>query len=312
MPALVSIVLPTHNGERYLAQSIESCLAQTYRDLELIVVDDCSSDATPQIARRFADADPRVRVLRNDPNRKLPASLNRGFAETKGAFLTWTSDDNWYRPEAIASMVEVLEARPSVALVYADVTDIDDAGAEIRKWRAAEADSLVERNCVGACFLYRRAVMERLGGYAEDLFLAEDYDYWLRVYAAFEIQPLNRDLYAYRRHPDSLTNRHLAKVRDIARRVIERHLPEFRRTKPMAALRAELSLSRQALDEGDVARSRRLFFGALGRHPFRIWQRLDGFGLPVTAILGRPVASVLEGARDRVRGEPGERAGNGS
>jgi glycosyltransferase involved in cell wall biosynthesis len=159
----VSIVLPTHNGERFLAQSIESCLSQPFRDIELIVVDDCSTDSTPRIARRYAHADPRVRVLRNDPNRKLPASLNRGFSEARGAYLTWTSDDNWYRPDAIGSMAEFLDAHADVGLVYAGMTDVDDAGAELKRRAALPPECLVEWSCVGACFLYRREVRDRLG-----------------------------------------------------------------------------------------------------------------------------------------------------
>src|SRR5688572_20908989 len=108
--AMVSIVLPTFNGSRYLAESIESCLAQTYRAWELIIVDDCSTDETPSIIKSFEARDSRIRSIRNQKNLKLPGSLNAGFAEAKGALFTWTSDDNLYRPNALEVMVAEIES----------------------------------------------------------------------------------------------------------------------------------------------------------------------------------------------------------
>ena len=91
---VVSIVLPVWNGEKYLTTAINSILAQRFADFELIVVNDCSTDKYAVIARGFAAADPRIRVIDNERNLKLPASLNRGFKTARGAFFTWTSDDN--------------------------------------------------------------------------------------------------------------------------------------------------------------------------------------------------------------------------
>ena len=103
----VSIVLPTYNGaSKYLRQAIESCLNQTYRDIELIVVDDCSTDSTPDVVRSFND--PRIRYVRNETNQRLPRSLNIGFALTTGEYLTWTSDDNEFLPEAVDVMLDFL------------------------------------------------------------------------------------------------------------------------------------------------------------------------------------------------------------
>src|SRR5438128_1966436 len=91
---LVSVILPTHNGSKYLRQSIESCLSQTYLDIELIVVDDGSMDETSAILESLTDD--RVRKIRHQTNRGLSAALNTGCAEARGEYLTWTSDDNLY------------------------------------------------------------------------------------------------------------------------------------------------------------------------------------------------------------------------
>src|SRR5262245_61923913 len=93
----VSIVLPTYNGSRFLAESIQSCLDQTYPDFELIIVDDCSTDVTPAIIAEFSARDSRVHTVRHEKNKKLPGALNTGMALSRGRFLTWTSDDNLYR-----------------------------------------------------------------------------------------------------------------------------------------------------------------------------------------------------------------------
>jgi glycosyltransferase involved in cell wall biosynthesis len=105
---LVSIILPTYNGSRFLERAIQSCLGQTYFSIELIIVDDASTDSTPEILARAVKQDTRVRVIWHDRNRKLPAALNTGFSEAKGEFLTWTSDDNEYLPNAIEQMVDFL------------------------------------------------------------------------------------------------------------------------------------------------------------------------------------------------------------
>ena len=84
----ISIVLPTFNGERYLKSSIHSILSQTFPDWELIIVDDCSTDGTADIIKRYAQSDSRIRVIRNEKNQKLPGSLNIGFSVAKGEYLT--------------------------------------------------------------------------------------------------------------------------------------------------------------------------------------------------------------------------------
>jgi glycosyltransferase involved in cell wall biosynthesis len=116
--ALVTIVLPTYNGVRYISQSIESCLGQTYDNIELIVVDDASADNTADIVREYAARDSRVSYLRHAVNRKLPAALNTGFAAAKGAFHTWTSDDNAYKENAIEHMLARLSSEQDVSIVF--------------------------------------------------------------------------------------------------------------------------------------------------------------------------------------------------
>lgn len=199
----VSIVLPTYNGARYLSASIDSCLKQTYPNIELVIVDDCSTDATPSILDGYRN-DPRVKIIRHTMNSKLPSALNTGFSHSSGAYLSWTSDDNLYISDAIEQMVDYLEGHPDVAFVYADYWLIDDHGDIMRRVRAGPPEHLREY-CAIACFLYRRDVYDKVGDYDPALFRYEDYDYWLRVMQSFKMAWYPEPLYFYRRHISSLT-----------------------------------------------------------------------------------------------------------
>ncbi len=248
---LVSIVLPTHNGSRYLAESVRSCVGQTFTDWELIIVDDCSDDGTPQVIAELEAADSRIRSIRNDPNRRLPASLNIGFAAARGDLLTWTSDDNRYRPDALARMVDHLLQHPDVGLVYADWDIIDGEGVNRGQGWLGDVGEMGYRNVVGACFLYRRCVLEQVGNYAEDLYLAEDYDYWLRILSKYPIARIRRCLYDYRVHSSSLTTTQSEGVRAATAATLRRHIEALAKTAPHVAAQGHMHLARDARDGGD-------------------------------------------------------------
>lgn len=238
----ISIVLPIYNGERFLRSSIESCINQTFRDWELVIIDDNSTDSTPEIIAEFEGADVRIRSSRNPENLRLPRSLNRGFELARGNYFTWTSDDNVYYPDALKRMVEELERDPAPDLVYADYHQIDEQGNPIPDVINDPPDALIHRNCIGACFLYRRRVHERLHGYDIERFLAEDYDFWSRASVEFELRAIHEFLYLVRRHAGSLTSKQPASVLNATAEVIKRNLVTMH-----SAPRNQKSLGRQKL-----------------------------------------------------------------
>ena len=121
----ISIILPTYNGATYIRESLDSCLNQSFQDLELIVVVDGSTDDTEAILSSYSD--PRLHVFKQD-NQGLAVALNAGSAQARGRFLSWTSDDNIYLPEAMAVMWQHLQEHPQAAMVCTDCLVIDDSG----------------------------------------------------------------------------------------------------------------------------------------------------------------------------------------
>jgi glycosyltransferase involved in cell wall biosynthesis len=231
---LISIVLPTYNGARYLRKSIDSCLSQTFGDFELIIIDDCSSDDTGSIADEYALRDQRVRVIHNAFNKKLPLSLNIGFEQARGVYHTWTSDDNYYAPEALATMVQALTDDTGTDLVYTDYYLVDEEGRVFGKRKFNDIhDGFTEWLGCGACFLYKAELFAANRGYNPGAFLIEDYDFFMRAYLQFNFRYLPRyDLYYYREHPSSLTSTQGDVVNDLAKIMIERQLPGLEKKLP--------------------------------------------------------------------------------
>jgi hypothetical protein len=129
--------------------------------------------------------------------------------------------------EALAEMVAFLKDHAEAGVVYALCTVINDDDVKIGMHPVSPPEALARGNRIGACFLMRRAVWEKVGEYAEDLFLAEDYDYWLRASVATRLVKLDRDLYLYRNHPHSLSNQRQRAVDLATLTALERNLPNL-------------------------------------------------------------------------------------
>jgi len=204
MQPLISIILPTYNGSRYLKASIESCLCQSYGNFELIVVNDGSTDASADIIAYYAKKDHRIKVIRNEVNMELPSSLNKGLSLARGEYFTWTSDDNLFAKNALQVLLDNIRERSS-DIIYSSYHVIDESGRRMDKF-AGIPEEILFKCVVGACFLYKRTVHEQLGGYDVTKFRMEDMDFWLRACTKFKIRFIDHpDLYSYRKHPNSLT-----------------------------------------------------------------------------------------------------------
>ena len=126
--SLVTVLLPVYNGGPFLPRVLASLLAQTWRDFEVLVIDDGSSDGSAEIAAAHARSDPRVRVLRNERNLGLARTLNRGLDEARSPLVARQDVDDLSHPERLARQVAFLEAHAEVALVGAQGWEIDRDG----------------------------------------------------------------------------------------------------------------------------------------------------------------------------------------
>ncbi|RPD51328.1 glycosyltransferase family 2 protein [Paracnuella aquatica] len=274
---VVSIVLPTFNGAGYLRNAIESCLNQTFEQFELIIVNDCSTDETLAIAKEYAQKDERIRIISNEENKKLPLSLNAGFSVAKGTYYTWTSDDNIYAPNAIATLVGYLEQNPSIDLVYTDYQLINASGKVFSTRSFGDVNkSFTKWTGAGACFLYKKEIHTALKGYNAAAFLVEDYDFFIRAFIRFNFAYLpTNQLYFYREHEGSLTSQHLATVNDMAKIFLERNL-------------AGLEQRLQAFDLALLYRKLAVFYGSTKSVPYKYMlflQKLKRLSVPQALVV---------------------------
>jgi len=276
----VSILIPTYNGVKYIKQSIDSCLNQTYKNIELIIVDDCSIDDTEKIIKLYNDK--RIRYFRHKENLGLASALNTGFANATGIYLTWTSDDNFYDPKAIEFMVKILEKNSKIDFIYTNYYTINEQGEKVKPVRVGSVKDLDRCNCIGPCFLYRRKIYEQIGEYNPIFFLAEDYEYWLRIKQKFRMQRLDKFLYFYRKHTNSLTTNY--KVAIIEEQV------EKASQKYVSLWAKYYHKGRVCLFNKDYKNSIKFFVKAFFLNPFNffIWRMM------VVSFLGILVPSFVE------------------
>jgi glycosyltransferase involved in cell wall biosynthesis len=144
-PPKVSIGMPVFNGERYIAETIDSILAQTFEDFELIFSDNASTDGTEEICRRYAEKDGRIRYVRNRENLGAAYNYNQAFHLSSGMYFKWACHDDLLRPEFLERCVEVLDRDPAAVVAYTGWAPIDGAGDPLEhptpRYRPWQADS---------------------------------------------------------------------------------------------------------------------------------------------------------------------------
>ncbi len=128
----ISIGMPVYNGENFIAKAIDSILSQSFPDFELIICDNASTDATPQICQEFADRDDRIRYINSSENRGASGNFNRAFHVGRGRYFKWAAHDDELAPHYLKQCIDVLENRNDVILCHTQVNVIDEAGEVIR------------------------------------------------------------------------------------------------------------------------------------------------------------------------------------
>lgn len=201
-----------YNGEKYLAQAIESILVQTFGDFELIIINDGSTDGTAGILARYERTDHRIRVY-TQANQGITASRNRGCRLAKGKYIATLDADDVSLPERLASQVDYLEAHPQIGILGSWVETIDQHGVPEGQLSMPQTSGLISwhllfGNIVAhSSVMMRRDIVERLGFYTADVPLAEDYDLWARAAAITQIAILPKVLVQYRAWEGGISKR---------------------------------------------------------------------------------------------------------
>lgn len=223
----ISVLLPLYNGERYIGEAVESVLAQSERDFELLVLDDGSTDRSLSIVRAFAARDARVRVIARE-NRGLVETLNELLAEARGELIARMDADDVCLPDRFERQLAFLDAHPEVVCVGGDVEMIDDRGRFLTTLSLPQQDADIQREALkGHAPLFHPAAMIRtatlrgIGGYRPDYWPAEDLDLWLRLGEAGRLANLPGPVLRYRLHGASISGANVARQRDAARRCCE-------------------------------------------------------------------------------------------
>jgi glycosyltransferase involved in cell wall biosynthesis len=200
---LVSIVIPAYNGAKYLRDAIDSILKQDYPHIELIVLDDGSSDNTRQILEQYD----KVFYWESHPNMGQSATLNKGWGLARGEILAYLSVDDLLAPQAVAQAVQALMHHPRSPVVYGDYDLIDESGTRNRHVSAPDFDyhRLIAKHEVqpGPGAFFRREAFEFTGGWNPSLRQTPDFDFWLKVGLLGNFIHLHEPWASFRVHSDS-------------------------------------------------------------------------------------------------------------
>jgi glycosyltransferase involved in cell wall biosynthesis len=208
----VSVVMPVRDGARWLHDALDSVIAQTMTDWELLAIDDGSSDDTPKILAEFAQRDRRIRNIRQSPL-GLVAALNRGLADARAPLLARLDADDRALAQRLERQVDHLAAHPEIGLLGTWAVAIDGSGRRHSQLRpATQPDELVhilERGnpFVHSSVMFRTAFVRSVGGYRAAFRAAEDYDLFLRISEKTKVANLPEPLVEYRRHSENVTSR---------------------------------------------------------------------------------------------------------
>lgn len=218
----VSILLPVYNGEAFLEAAIESALSQSFRDLELIIVDDCSSDGSQAIIQRMKERDPRIKTFANEVNQGLFANYNRCLSLAEGRYIKPFAQDDILENDCVQRMFDVLEGDPGVALVSCARNITDAGGNTVETKRTFSADRKVRGSDV---ILYNLIVLsnwvgepstvmfrsEFAGtGFDTSFFHLGDIDMWFSVLMNGDYYFISDTLASFRRHQTNATDKNLS------------------------------------------------------------------------------------------------------
>ena len=207
----VSVVLPCYNAGKYIEQAVRSMMVQTYRNLEIIIVDDCSADESADVLKRLAMEDSRIMVLHNETNLKIVACLNKAIDIASGKYIARMDADDISMPDRIAKQIAFLEANENIAACGCNYIIIDEVGNKTGKVLFESTPDLLKPELLFFSALahpavtLRTAAAKEAGLYKPGMVPAEDYEFWLSIAEKFEMANLPEYLLLYRWHGNNVS-----------------------------------------------------------------------------------------------------------
>lgn len=211
----VSIALPVYNGMNFIEQAVESLLNQSFRDFEIIIIDDGSNDKTPEILKSLAVSDPRIKVFRNQKQEGICNALNKAISYAQGDLIARMDADDIAHPTRLEKQVKQFWSNPNLIVLGTDVELIDEQGKVIgyRHYPQSHNEILASIQNLSPfahpSVMFRKSAFLKVGGYRKQYQDAEDYDLWLRMCHLGEMSNLPEPLLQYRIHPRQVTTSRL-------------------------------------------------------------------------------------------------------
>ncbi len=236
----VSVIVPIYNSERFVAQAIESVLAQTYKNFEIVVVNDGSTD------RSYEKIKPYLPLIKYIPqeNKGVSSARNTGIKNSEGELIAFLDSDDIWLPEKLELQVKYLNDNPHVGLVHSNISYIDENGESYPPNPDFVTDvsgmcfkELFEGNCIAtSTVLVRQACLDKVGLFAEGIPYAEDYELWMKLSIYYPIRHINEYLIKYRVHDANASNYNFINA-IFELRAIKSILKEFSQTKKIVGKR---------------------------------------------------------------------------
>jgi glycosyltransferase involved in cell wall biosynthesis len=208
----VSVITVSYNREAFIREAIDSVLAQSFKDWELIVVDDASTDNTKTIVDEYMAKDDRIRYYRNEKNLGIAKTRNRGLELAQGEYIApLDSDDIWLDQNKLQKQVEFLDINKDYGMLGGGIMHIDDQSKHLKKVLFPVYDSLIRKIILQfnpfpqSTLLYRKKTALECGGYSDNYKICDDYDLWLKMGLKCKFTNIPQVLAGYRVHGGNIT-----------------------------------------------------------------------------------------------------------
>lgn len=308
MDKLISVVIPTYNCGKYLIRTIESIFNQTYRNFEIIVVDDGSTDNTEKILEKY-NGNRQFRYIYQE-NRGISAARNAGIRASSGEFIAFLDADDMWLPEKLERQISLIIEFPDVGLVGCGYYGIDESGKRIKEIRSSNylnkellLNDLMVRNVVtssGSGALVRKECFDKVGLFDESFRSTEDRDMWFRILKNYDSKYVNESLVTIMARKGSLS-KNVSNMKIYQKKFIQKH---FRNMRFITKIKSYSYVYLDAANE--YYQSHRLLLAAINAffsiiiYPLKVYPNDDKYQILIKSLLPKMLLSTLKNMRTRI------------